>query len=442
MKLLKFFITNLLVFNALFSYSQQFWKLTNEFWGGPKTGIALVDDSVLLVSTTTGIMKSTDEGKNFESMLTASSVHTVFVTSFGHIFAGGTGKIYVSEDLGLSWDSVMLNTSFPIKQIIENDYHTLFAITGINNDGDGVFCSEDEGKTWESRNNGIGKLKACENIVADKNGRLYLTIADAYSTNEGGLFISETYGLSWQKINLKIDSLIGPVKVIVPTGLSISPNDSLYLSFYGVAYNILVQLNICKSLADVTLENSWQKMHVDKNENWWLNKPLNNIHFSQKGDWYSSFTQLANNGATYFSDSKGKNWSRIIHGLGSSEDGWRFTQHFVEKSTGRIFMIQFLDERIYTTDKSMITGINVPEEKAQKTSIFPNPVRAGENFTIQAFNNDLPLEVNCYDLTGKLIFKQEASGTEHQLIAPPKPGLYFIVVQYQNKTIKQKLLIL
>jgi hypothetical protein len=80
----------------LLAISQQFWLLTTEFWDGPKTRITLADDSVLYVSTTTGVLKSTDDGNHFEKVLSASSVHTVFASSSGTVFAGGTGKIYFS----------------------------------------------------------------------------------------------------------------------------------------------------------------------------------------------------------------------------------------------------------------------------------------------------------------------------------------------------------
>ena len=120
MKASKIIILNMLLLWPLLAISQQFWLLTNEFWGGSKTGITLVDDSVLYVSTTTGVLKSTDDGTHFEQVLSAFAVHTVFASSSGTVFAGGTGKIYFSENWGATWDSVSLNSVYPVKQIIEN----------------------------------------------------------------------------------------------------------------------------------------------------------------------------------------------------------------------------------------------------------------------------------------------------------------------------------
>jgi photosystem II stability/assembly factor-like uncharacterized protein len=156
MKATKILILTTLLLWPLWTFPQQFWNLTNEFWGGPKTGLALLNDSVLFVATTTGVLKSTDEGKSFEQVLSASAVHTVFASSPGSVFAGGTGRIYYSDDIGTSWDSVVLNSAYPVKQIIQNKNGALFAITGDYNEGDGVYYSEDNGKTWETRNNGLG----------------------------------------------------------------------------------------------------------------------------------------------------------------------------------------------------------------------------------------------------------------------------------------------
>ncbi len=441
MKASRIIILNMLLLWPLLVVSQQFWLLNTEFWGGPKTGITLVDDSVLYVSTTTGVLKSTDDGNHFEQVLSASSVHTVFASSSGTVFAGGTGKIYFSEDVGATWDSVSLNSEYPVKQIIENKYETLFAITGVEDEGDGVFYSGNNGKTWEPRNNGLGYLRGCEKIATDKNGRLYLAISDMGPTGNGGLFISETFGLLWEKISIKMDSFSAPVKIKQPTGLSVSPNDSLYLSFYGVAPNFMVQLNLCVSIDDIKAPNSWKAMHVQKNTSWWTDRPLNNIHFSQNGDWYSSYYQLAYIGATYFSETGGNFWNRVDYGLGSSEDGWRHPQQFVEKSSGRIFMIQYLDERIYTTDKSLVTSAKPPVHNSPPIQVFPNPVRAGGKLTVQVPESGVSADISIYDLTGKILISRPNSDSFNEIKVPEKPGMYIVAAKCQDAVQTEKILV-
>jgi hypothetical protein len=442
MKASEILVLTSLLFWSFDTCPQQFWSLTNEFWGGPKTGITLIDDSVLIAGTTTGVLKSTNEGNHFEQVLTASAVHTVFASSQGDIFAGGKGKIYVSNDSSASWDSAAVNSEYPVKQIIENKYGALFAITGEYDQGDGVFYSEDNGKTWETRNNGLGVLKGCVRIASDKNGRLYLTISDEKSTGSGGLFISETYGLLWEKVSIKLDSLNGPLKITIPTGLSISPGDSVYFSFYGIATNLMVQLNLNKSIDDIPLGNSWRAFHVNKSSKWWEDRPLNNIHFSQKGDLYSSYTELANNGATYFLASGEKNWNRIDYGLGLSEDGWRYTQHFAENSHGRIFMVQYLDERIYTTEKSLLTDINPPIRNPLAIQVYPNPVKIGGNLTVQLPMAGGSVELSLYNLTGRKVLSNFITNNSIEITAPLKTGLYILAIKYQNAIVHEKILVI
>ena len=441
MKATKFLVLAPMLFWSVSSFPQQFWSLTNEFWGGPKTGIALLNDSVLLVATTTGVLKSTDEGKSFEQILSASAVHTVFTSSPGSIYAGGTGRIYYSDDIGTSWDSVVLNSTFPVKQIIQNKNGALFAITGDYNEGDGVYYSEDNGRTWEARNNGLGILKGCQRIAADKKGRLYLTILHEESTGNGGLFVSETDGLQWEKISIKLDSLNGPLKITNPTGLSISPGDSIYVSFYGVASNYMVQLNICKNTDDVLLDNSWQAFQVHQSSKWWEDRPLNNIHFSQKGDWYSSYTESANRGATYFMESGERDWQWIDYGLGLSEDGLRRTQHFAEKNSGRIYMVQYMDERIYTTGKSLVTKADPPVKNPVSINVYSNPAKAGGKIIVQHQGTIDAVEMSLYDTTGRKILSNLIVDYTYEITAPLKKGMYILAVQYQNTIVTEKILV-
>lgn len=441
MKALRYILLGPILFWSVSSFPQQFWSLTNEFWGGPKTGIALLNDSLLFVATTTGVLKSSDEGKSFEQVLSASAVHTVFVAPPGSIYAGGTGMIYYSDDTGTSWDSVSLNSAYPVKQIIENKNGALFAITGEYNEGEGVFFSEDDGRTWETRNNGLGNLKGCERIAADKNNRLYLTIWDEESTDNGGLFISETDGLQWEKISIKLDSINGPLRITNPTGLSISPLDSVYLSFYGIATNYLVQLNIRKNIDDVLLENTWQAYHVHQSSKWWEDRPINNIHFTQKGDWYSSYTELANKGGTYFMDSGERDWQWIDYGLGLSEDGWRHTQHFAEKSSGCIYMVQHLDERIYITDKSLVTKADPSVKNTQSFKVYPNPSKAGGKLIFQHYGTGGTVEMSLYDLTGRKILSNLIYDNPFEFTAPLKSGMYVLALKFQNTAVTEKILV-
>ncbi|MCG6186954.1 WD40/YVTN/BNR-like repeat-containing protein [Maribellus maritimus] len=233
----------ILTMNLLFPLStegQQFWDTTNEFWGGPKTGITITHDSVIIVSTNSAVMKSTNECEQLEKVLSASEIYSVFSTKEGKIFAGGLGKIFFSSDFGINWDSVSIHSNYPVIEFAENSTADIFAITSDYDEGDGVYYSGDHGVNWEKRNSGLGTHLGCSNIAVDKNDLLYLTISDEQNVGFGGLFVSDDDGLTWEKISVSVNLLSNPIRIGTTTGLSVLPNDSIYLSFYGLASNYLI----------------------------------------------------------------------------------------------------------------------------------------------------------------------------------------------------------
>ncbi|HRX11421.1 MAG TPA: hypothetical protein P5210_07230, partial [Draconibacterium sp.] len=142
--------------------AQRFWLTTYEFPYGPKTGITLTKDNCLFVGIENGVIKSCDEGNHFEISLKSSAVYTVFSNNEGKVLAGGSGKIFITDSTGQNWDSISINSSYPVIQFAENSKGDIFAIASGYSDeeqlytGDGVFISEDKGLTWTQRNAGLG----------------------------------------------------------------------------------------------------------------------------------------------------------------------------------------------------------------------------------------------------------------------------------------------
>lgn len=436
MKTIKLFLLLLLL---IFFYSvtgQQFWLTTNEFWGGPKTGITISNDSVILVSTRNSVLRSTDECYSLEKGLDCSELFTVYASNNGRVFAGGEGKIFFSDDTGITWDSVAINSVYPVTQFTENSHGELFAITGAEDKGDGLFFSNDNGNSWGRRNNGLN-AKGCTKVAVDKNDRVYLIISDIKSTGSGGLYISENSGLMWQKVTINVANLPSPIKIIKATGLSVLQNDSIYLSFNGAATNFYIGLNLSKSINDFSNTSAWNVMEMGEHAHWWEDDPINNRYVSQNGDWYSSINGYISNGGTCFSND-GKNWEILDYGLGTDTLNVRTEQFFIETSDGRIFMIQKYDERIYKTDKSLVTDIPSPVENKSEVSIFPNPVMTGKQLTIKTNNYTGNPEISIYDITGRKMYSGQVVTSEKRIIAPAKPGIYLIQVKsLQNEqTIK------
>lgn len=425
------------IFSSLLAGAQQFWLTTNEFWGGPKTGITVSSDSVILVSTVNSVLRSTDECYSLETVLNAKQIFTVFSGQDGLILAGGKGKIYYSEDTGLNWDSVTINSIFPVTQFVENINGELFAITSFEDEGDGVFYSGDKSLTWEQRNNGLGAYLGCRKIAIDKNNRLYLAIADSYESWYGGFYFSENNGISWEKISITNDSLANPVKVGIPYNLSVLPNDNIYISFTGISYSAYISLNLYKSIDEIKFNSSWNVMNFKESNNWWEDTPVNSIYLAQNGDWYSSVNGAIHHGGTCFSHD-GKFWEILDNGLGTDTMNVHNEQHFVETSSGRIFMIQYMDERIYKTDTSIVTSTPKPIEVSLNINIYPNPIRKGDNFTLKMDKYNDSAEISVYDMSGKKLFYTCTYDTHTNIPAPEKEGIYIVSIKkgYLEKALK------
>jgi hypothetical protein len=411
--------------------AQQFWLTTNEFWGGPKTGITSIQDSILIIGTTKGVMKSTNECEQIQQVLIASEIHTVYGTKSKQLLAGGTGKVFISNDLGANWDSVLINSVYPIIQFIENSSGELYAITNDYDKGDGVFYSGDRGLTWEKRNNGLGSHLACSKIAIDRFDRLYLTLFDGQNVGFGGLFISDNKGLLWEKAPVSIDSLSNPIRIGITTGLSILPNDSVYLSFYGLASNYMIQLNIYKNIADIKVNNSWEVLRLMNYQNWWEDVVLNDIKVARNGDWFSSLSGNINHGGTAFSKD-GKNWNILDYGLGTDTSGIRNEQFITELDSGKVFMIQMLDERIYKTSKNIWTNTPKYVETQPGISIYPNPVSKNEHFTLQINQCSNTAEISVYDISGNSLFYRRTNATKTIIPTPGKKGIYILTVKVEN----------
>lgn len=379
------FIKRSLILCGLFIFfqanAQKFWLTTYEFPGGPKTSIALAGDSTLYASTPAGIIRSFNQGFKFDTVLKATNINSLLTVGSSSVFAGGWGKIYSSNDSGTSWDTIPLNANYPVQQIIRKQNGNLFAITGLIDTsglmGAGVYFSDNNRKSWTQRNSGLGGFLCANAITCDKNGRLYLAVADELATGAAGLFYSDNDGQQWHHVDIVIDGqmvIADSIQVVKTTCLTVTPQDSLYISFEGVAVNTLVKLTLSKSINDIPSDSKWDKIKMGNSSNWWLDRPIGPVHFAQNGDRYSSFEGSMKVGGTLFSKN-GYGWSRHDEGLGLDITGARNFQQFVETSAGIIFMIQYADERIYVTDTSSTIPNDVDniDKPGAFAGIYPIP---------------------------------------------------------------------
>ena len=422
--------TLLLLYSLL--QAQQFWLTTYEFPGGPKTAIALKGDSTLFVATVAGIIRSYNQANKFDTCFTNPEILSLLVTANQSILAGGMGKIYRSTNNGQTWDSAVLNNNYGITQILQLPNGHVFAISAaidLTFNGGGVYYSDNDGATWVQRNTGLGNYLFMDGLAADKNGRLYVTAADELSTGNAGLFYSDNEGQQWNHIDITFDgknSVTDALQVTRTRGLTATPNDSLYFSFEGIADNTGVQVNLRKHLNDITTGSKWDQHQVSNTNLFWMDKVLGNIHIAQNGDWYSSNANTMSTGGTFFRKSNTYKWYRHDEGLGLDIYQRRNWQQFAETSTGRIFMIQNLDERIYVTDTSRYTPTAIPDVTTPlQATVYPNPVNTSGYITITTDEN-IAGTVMLLDITGRAVATYSIEGNNITVHVPDKTGIYFL----------------
>jgi len=388
---MRLLFTQLLLIIPLSTFAQGFWLTTRDFPGGPKTTLVGLEDSILVVGTANGIWRSDNEGYSWTKKLSSSYVFSLHASSTGTIVAGGNGKLFFSHNKGVSWDSVSVPTSFPIVKIIENKDHEYFLIaSGFTNEegfvGDGVFYNNGDLKTWVQRNTGLPTtLRSAEHLAVDKNGRIYLTLPDENTTGLGGLYFSDDDGETWQQSPLFVNNL-GTIKVLNSFSISITPQDSVIVSVNGTAVNISTRLNLIKHINDVSNNSPWRPLSIRKSINWWEDLNLNSIHSTKNGDWYSSVSSSINTGGSFYSTDRGLTWVRRTTGMGISRtDRYENNFHY-EASTGKVFMVQLLDERVYYTNQSLLNSVtlsgNIKDDQGKPlagVTIEAKNVRVGSN---------------------------------------------------------------
>jgi hypothetical protein len=82
----------------------------------------------------------------------------------------------------------------------------------------------------------------------------------------------------------------------------------------------------------------------------------------------------------------------------------------------------------------MINEIN----KVPQINIYPNPAI---NFFQISSNETGPVNISIYDMPGKLLFKWNLKTLDRIDISELNTGMYNVIIQFQNKTLIEKLMI-
>ena len=216
--------------------------------------LAQTADNTLYVATTSGIFRSNDGGKRWESSgLDGKVIDKIFATRSGTLLAGVyRSGLYRSDNKGKSWTLMGFDKNVYIYSILQSDDHQLFLTTSFiiegasNNTPTGVFKSLDDGKTWQqtsfiktdvinlnqpkkgllivstksethiSKNDGknwiVGGVGLPDSIPLSGiilfNNSLYASLGDRQEetgTLRGGIYRSDDEGLTWSPSDNGID---------------------------------------------------------------------------------------------------------------------------------------------------------------------------------------------------------------------------------------------
>jgi len=382
---------SLLLFPIVAAHAQDNWALFPSFPSEAKSSFSALEDSIVFVATPNGIFRSGTTGNSWKKVLKTSMIHSLHASASGKIIAGSEGKMYISFNKGVSWDSVKLQTRFPVKAIAETSNGDFYFITGILDEslgyiGDGVFYNGGDLRNWINKTPGLYSTGFCEYIVTDRFNRVYVTMGDEYVTGQAGLFISDNNGDNWSQARLFVKDL-GEIRALNTFSINITPADSVILSVTGTVVNFSVSLNLIKHRDDLLKNDFWKLITVRTTSSWWMDLPLNPIHFAADGSWYASVTNSPTQGGVFVSNSSGRSWSRFNTGLAVSTTLQFEPFTFYEDAYGRIFSSQFLDERIYITTKSMLDEVTI-SGKIVDDQGQPLSVRIENNF-FPAYSNFL-----------------------------------------------------
>ncbi|MBN2424598.1 MAG: T9SS type A sorting domain-containing protein [Calditrichaceae bacterium] len=275
-----------------------------------------INDSIALVATSSGLLRSADYGSSWHKVLNISidlndPVPIVFFDNtiyMGISSSAEKGYIWTSLDNGLTWEETGYMQCSYINSIIgspvQSDSQYIFAATDS-----GVFHSSDKGESWIKKSNGL-------------NSDLIFSLAFKVQGTEGtpmlfagtgnGIFVSSDYGNNWTETGSPSDWLfnISGSEIYAISSQTTYSGNSRYRFFESDSGFKTV---VCHSMDN---GSSWDKIYSG-----YLNgkakitsfvRNSNGVLFAA-GDWYDlySFIFQCMGSIVFSSDNGGLDWVTI-----------------------------------------------------------------------------------------------------------------------------------
>lgn len=255
-------------------------------------------NQIIYIATGTGILKSTDRGRNWQKIYPAGRNDSVNVIALDYhnlssVYAITAKSLYYSNDAGKNWKSLTL-PSRDIYFISVFSSEGKIYVAGHNR----IYKSTDNGIKWNSINNNISKNAFIEDLAGnpDCSSELYL------STSEG-LYYSDNGGNKWYLKSVSTKEYIKTVKVIFcPSNPAVQYMLSVDTKEGGITY---LRKSSDRGKNWVTIASKDEIRTVAVN-------PVNSGNLYYLG--YSTLEIQGQDGLfqnIYSSDDSGKNWKEL-----------------------------------------------------------------------------------------------------------------------------------
>ncbi len=276
-------ISFIITFLSVIAYSQDFWEPTS----GPEGGWV----QCIAVDKQNNIFPGFNAG------------------NYGYSHMGNC--LYKSEDIGVSWQSLIIPSNKNVESIVFDTSGTIFIWTYYG----GVYKSTNGGSVWTSISGGLDVYSHSILGVCQNN---FVVLANNY-----GVYISTNSGASWT-----LSSLTDPVH-----SLFVDSSDNIFAginygslfrsSDYGTTWNhvdngLNFEVNTILQLNDSTYYSGTDAGIYESQDNctsWdFLDGSPANVSSLSKGINNEIFVGTSNNGF-YISTNEGKNWYSRSNGL-------------------------------------------------------------------------------------------------------------------------------
>ncbi|HRP02125.1 MAG TPA: hypothetical protein PLE30_05690 [Candidatus Kapabacteria bacterium] len=161
--------------------------------------VVFIDNNIYLGDNMGNIFVSEDFGNSVTKINDGMQAKFIIgLYSDNGLLYGHASKtyIYMSDDLGLTWDSI---------QVVPDQWIKKMAVNGkiiVANTSNGLYISTNSGKTWQKRENGIEStrdISQIDNIHFSDNNIIISTDSRRSYYDSMALYSSSDYGVTWVK---------------------------------------------------------------------------------------------------------------------------------------------------------------------------------------------------------------------------------------------------